>query len=150
MNGFLSINCSFVFPNDTKYPSIPCYVDKTTTVYPLHGDSFLTGPEYLLAKRQGAKFDIKSAFYIPPKEQLDGISGKKTILKPFYPLFKDIQAKRREFPKGHFLNAMYKEIGNGIYGNVCRGMSNKKVFDSLSNTSVSVTATQLSNPIIGS
>lgn len=150
MTGFLSVNCSFVFPKNTKYPSIPCYVDKTTTVYPLKGSSFVTGPEFLLAKRQGAVFQIKSAFYIAPKEQLDPTTNDMVTLKPFKELFKEIQARRKQYPKGHFLNTMYKEIGNGIYGNVCRGISNKKVFDSLSKNSVSVTATSLSNPIIGS
>ena len=150
MTGFLSVNCSFVFPEDTKYPSIPCYVDKTTTVYPLRGSSFVTGPEFLLAKQQGAIFQIKSAFYIAPKEQLDTTTNEMVTLKPFKELFKEIQRKRKEYPKGHFLNAMYKEIGNGIYGNVCRGISNKKVFDSLSKNTVSVKATSLSNPIIGS
>ena len=56
---------------------------------------------------------------------------------------KDIQGLRRQHKKGTVLNAMYKEIGNGIYGNVCRGMSNKKVFDSLSKQTQTVTATNL-------
>lgn len=39
------------FPLMLNTPSIPCYVDKTTTVYPLKGTAFLTGPEFLLAKK---------------------------------------------------------------------------------------------------
>jgi len=45
---------------------------------------------------------------------------------------------------------MYKEIGNGIYGNVCRGISNKQNFDSITKQSVRVKATTLSNPRIAS
>jgi len=44
MTGYLFVNCKFKFPTEVKYPSIPCYIDKTTTVYPLSGSSFLTGP----------------------------------------------------------------------------------------------------------
>jgi len=67
MDGFISINCDFSFPETVKYPSIPCYVDNTTTVYPISGNAFLTGPEFLLARKQGAEFTIKNAFYIAPK-----------------------------------------------------------------------------------
>jgi len=148
MTGYLIVNCDFTFPHDTKFPSIPCYIDKTTTVYPLTGSTFLTGPEFLLAKAQGATFDIKSAFYIHPKSK--PISNKREIIKPFYSIIKNIQKMRREYPKGHVKNAMYKEIGNGIYGNVCRGISNKMNFDSLTKKSFRVTATNLSNPILAS
>jgi hypothetical protein len=98
-----------------------CYVDKTSTAYPLTGSSFLTDPEYLLARNQGCEFAIKSAFYIHPKEKLNNITNEMETIKPFYKIFKDIQASRRNFPKGHLNNMLYKEIGNGIYGNVCRG-----------------------------
>ncbi len=49
------VNCDFEFPSNVKYPSILCYVDKTTTTYPLKGTAFLTGPEILLAKKQTKK-----------------------------------------------------------------------------------------------
>jgi hypothetical protein len=50
LTGYIIINGDFQFPESVKYPSIPCYVDKGTTIYPLEGDAFLTGPEYILAK----------------------------------------------------------------------------------------------------
>ena len=55
LKGYLIVICELEFPEDVKYPSIPCYIDKTTTVYPLKGSSFITGPEYNLALRQGCK-----------------------------------------------------------------------------------------------
>lgn len=58
-----------------KYPSIPCYVDKTTTIYPLKGSSFITGPEYNLALRQGCNIEVKSAFYISSP------GGKEKLVK---------------------------------------------------------------------
>jgi hypothetical protein len=41
-NGYLIVNTKFEFPESVKYPSIPCYIDKTTTVYPLSGEAYLT------------------------------------------------------------------------------------------------------------
>ena len=40
--GYLIVNTKFEFPENVKYPSIPCYIDKTTTVYPQSGEAFLT------------------------------------------------------------------------------------------------------------
>jgi hypothetical protein len=73
-----------------------------------------------------------------------------TPMKPFYEIFKNIQGKRREFPKGTINNLLYKEMGNSIYGNVVRGMSDKKSFDSLTKKMFRVKATELSNPILAS
>lgn len=154
LRGYLIVNADFEFPKSVKYPSIPCYIDKTTTVYPLTGSCFVTGPEYWLALRQGCKFSIKSAFYIQPKEKtkFNNITKEKEVypMKPFHAIIKDVQSKRREHPKGTVLNMLYKEMGNGIYGNVVRGMSNKKNFDSLTKQNIRVTATELSNPILAS
>jgi hypothetical protein len=153
LKGYLIVNAHFNFPKNVKYPSIPCYIDKTTTVYPLNGDNaFLTGPEYWLAKQQGCEFKIISAFYIHPKTSTTYIAGEKTevITKPFFEIFKDIQAKRREYPKGTLYNLLYKEMGNSIYGNVVRGISNKMNFDTLTGKMFRVTGTELSNPILAS
>jgi hypothetical protein len=148
LTGYLIMNGEFQFPSNVKYPSIPCYVDKTTTVYPLAGTCFLTGPEYLLALHQGCNILIKSAFYIPPKEKYNIDKVKHEVIKPFHGIIKNVQALRREFPKGHINNMLYKEMGNGMYGNIVRGISNKKQFDSLTGLNSRVTATELSNPIL--
>jgi hypothetical protein len=73
-----------------------------------------------------------------------------TSIKPFNTIIKEIQSKRREFPKGHNLNLLYKEMGNSIYGNVVRGISNKRSFEPKSGKMlrVSATATELSNPVL--
>lgn len=152
LNGYYSINGTFTFPSSVKYPSIPCYIDSTATVYPLQGKSILTGPEYLLAKNQGAEVKVKSVFYIPPsitKRRIGGIEVSSPI-KPFCSIIKDIQTKRSEHQKGTVLNLLYKEMGNSIYGNVVRGMSNKKSFDTKSGKMLRVGATEISNPILAS
>lgn len=152
MKGYLILNGSFKFPANTKYPSIPCYIDKTTTVYPLQGKALISGPEYVLAKSQKCKFTFSSAFHIPATEikKTVGFVDVSIPVQPFYKIIKDIQIKRREYPKGHFMNALYKELGNGIYGNVVRGISNKKSFDTKSGKMFRVSGTELSNPILAS
>lgn len=59
------IHCNFEFDNSVKFPSIGCFIDQTTTVYPLKGTGLLSGAEYLLAKTQGCKFTIIEIVYIP-------------------------------------------------------------------------------------
>lgn len=56
----------FKFPDDVKFPNIPVFVDKDTTVYPLEGEAVLTYAEYLTAQRMGCDFKvIKEIFHIP-------------------------------------------------------------------------------------
>ena len=57
---------------------------------------------------------------------------------------------RRKFPKGHINNLLYKEMGNSIYGNVVRGMSDKKSFDANTGEMFRIKGTELSNPILAS
>jgi hypothetical protein len=127
-------------------------VDKTTTVYPLEGQALLTGPEYLLAKNQGCEIKIKTAYYTPATEVDVKVGGKCMTVQvfPFQEIINELQAKRRDFPKGHIMNSLYKELGNSIYGNVVRGISNKKSFDSKTGKMNRVSGTELSNPILAS
>ena len=148
--GYLIVNCDFSFKPEVKYPSIPCYVDKNTTVYPLNGSTFITGPEFYLAKTQGCEFNIKSAFYINQKEKINVFNNKLEPVKPFHQIIKDLQSLRKKYPKKHINNLLYKELGNGLYGNIVRGMANKKQYDSITKQMSRVNATPLSNPILAS
>ena len=144
------IKCNFRFPESVKYPSIPVYVDKTSTVYPLEGEgSVLTGSEYLLAKAQGCEFEIDEIYTIPFFE-INESETDSNYLYPFKEIISEIQSKRREHPKGTISNLMYKEIGNSIYGSVVRGMSDKRKYDNKSGKTVRMRAHFLTNPIIAS
>lgn len=84
---------------------------------------------------------------------MDTEEGEKFItapIKPFSGIFEEIQKHRREFAKGTINNYFYKEMGNSIYGNVVRGISNKMSFDCKSGQSFRVSGTALSNPILAS
>jgi hypothetical protein len=152
MNGYLVFNTKFKFPESIKYPSIPVYIDNSTTIYPLQGEAIVSGPEYILARNQKCVFEIKSAFYIPPTEIKVERRGMtiNLITQPFYSIIKSLQTKRREYPKGHIMNSLYKELSNSIYGNVVRGISNKQGFDTKTGQMFRMTGTQLSNPILAS
>src|SRR5947209_11284219 len=150
------IKRKFDFPSATKYPSIPCYLDETTTVYPLEGECLLTGAEYLLAKTQECNIKIDEVFMVPFSSILikngskNGNSFKNYIKKPYFDCIKELQSKRREYEKGTINNALYKEIGNSIYGLVVRGINNKMKFDIKSGKTIRMNSNDLSNPIIAS
>jgi hypothetical protein len=137
---YVIIRCNFVFPSTVKYPSIPCFIDETTTVYPLTGSAILTGSEYILAIKQGASINIDECFYIP-------FSTKK---KPFGRIIKDLQSLRKQYAKGTISNLIYKEMGNSIYGSVVKGMSDKRRFDIKTGKTLRMEGSDLSNPLIAS
>lgn len=138
---YIIIKAKFKFPETVKYPSIPCFADESTTLYPLKGRCTLTGAEYVLALKQGCYLEIEEIFYIP---------FSTSIQTPFKDIIKDVQAKRREYPKGSINNLLYKELGNGIYGSIVRGMSSKKRLDVKSGERRKLGGTVLSNPILAS
>jgi hypothetical protein len=167
---YIIIKVKFSFPESVKYPSIPCYIDESTTVYPLKGEAILIGAEYLLAKNQGCELEIFEIFYIPflkleqidPNDKYDkydtnpesyDIKKKiksRFINRPFENIIKTIQAKRKEFKKGTINNYLYKLMGNSIYGALVRGMGNKQRFDLKTLNTVRVEGNELTNPIIAS
>lgn len=141
---YLIIHADFEFPIETKYPSIPSYIDENCTVYPLKGNCVITGAEYLLALSQNCMFKIFDIYNTPFKD-----SEYKDI-KPFSTIVNLVQEQRREHAKGTISNQMYKEIGNSIYGSVVRGIGNKRKFDIKSQGTVRMHGDELTNPLIAS
>jgi hypothetical protein len=66
---------SFRFPDSVTYPSIPCYSDEVTTVYPLTGKAILTGSEYITARNQGCNMELVGGSIIPFKLRTKNPSG---------------------------------------------------------------------------
>jgi hypothetical protein len=141
---YLIIHADFEFPIDTKYPSIPCYVDDNCTVYPLKGKCVMTGAEYLLALNQNCVLKFYDIFLTPFKV------SEYNEHKPFASILKTVQDQRREYPKGTISNMMYKEIGNSIYGSVVRGIGNKRKYDIRSKGTIRMIGDNLTNPLIAS
>ena len=136
---YLIIHADFEFPEDTKYPSIPCYVDTNCTIYPLKGKCVLTGSEYLLAISQGCVFSFIDIYHTPFR-----------VNKPFSAIISLVQTQRREHKKGTISNLLYKEIGNSIYGSVVRGIGDKRKFDIKSKGTIRMYGDELTNPLIAS
>lgn len=124
------IDCKFRFPADTKYPSILEYINDSAVVFPLEGKAILTGSQYLVAKNQGCVFsDVENIFTIPFKPEENLVEGKSVPLRPFANVLKEVQTQRRKHKKGTMSNLLYKEMGNGLYGSVVRGMANKRKYN---------------------
>lgn len=150
---YIIIKTRFEFNSNVKYPSIPCFMDKDITVYPLNGKAILTGSEYLVARNIGCKFSISDIYFIPFKTNklAKGEKGENLLsYQPFKDCIKELQALRREHPKGSVDNLIYKAIGNSLYGLITKGISNKTKMDYNTNTKVRIRGNELSNPIMSS
>jgi hypothetical protein len=69
---------------------------------------------------------------------------------PFRDVITDLQHERAKHPKGTISNLLYKEMGNSIYGAVCRGMTHKVRYDIKTDRMVRMESSEISNPILGS
>jgi hypothetical protein len=144
---YIIMKVKFKFKAKTKFPSIPVQIDETTSVYPLEGEAILTGAEYLLAKSQKCELKISEIYYLP----FERTKKERTIInRPFKGIIKELQSKRRQYPKGTIGNYLYKEMANSGYGNTARGISNKKKFDIKTGRTLRMESSELSNPIIAS
>ncbi|KAI1430456.1 hypothetical protein GGR50DRAFT_702051, partial [Xylaria sp. CBS 124048] len=162
---YLILEVDFTFKEGTKYPCIPTRVDDDVDIYPLKGTSIITGSEYLVALSMGCKLYVKGGVIIPfkrlvePKEKGKEREKDKPkslddlllgYIAPFRDIVKDLQKKRRQYPKKTFFNYMYKEIGNSIYGQTSMGLSGKRAYSPRTNTYEPVDGGFLSNPILAS
>ncbi|KAG0121864.1 hypothetical protein HOY82DRAFT_544419, partial [Tuber indicum] len=157
LDGYSALNVQFNLPGEINFPPIPVSVDKNITVYPLQGESLITGLEYLSAKNilnavleqipkhQRSSYFIKVVWgsYIPFNNDY----------KPFENTIKDLQENRRLYKKLHgkksAMELIYKDLGNMLYGKTVMGLSNKRKYDARTRLMKSMAGTDLSNPIIG-
>jgi hypothetical protein len=156
-NSYTALRIKFNLPKSIKYPPIPVQLDKSITIYPLSGESLITGLEYQSAMNilnqelrnmkgiQRNEFYIKIIYgsYIPFKKDES----------PFYNVINDLQANRRIHRKltgkGSAMERIYKDLGNMLYGKVVCGISNKRNFNSRTNQMSTLKGNFISNPIIG-
>lgn len=163
---YIILEVKYKFNKDVKYPCIPSRVDDNVDIYPLEGESTITGLEYLVARSMGCHIVVKDGVMIPFKRYLSEAEKKREKLllpsnkdklkidlnyvSPYSRIMKVLQAKRRKYPKKTFYNYLYKEIGNSIYGQVAMGISGKKSFDVKTNQHLAIEGGELSNPILAS
>lgn len=154
---YITLDVKFEFPKGTKYPCIPTRVDEYVDIYPLEGESVITGPEYLVAISMGCDIYVKEGVLIPfkvyksEKENKDANEDNTfDYVSPFRQIISELQQKRRAHPKKTFYNYMYKEIGNSIYGLIAMGLSGKTSYDAKTKSYLRVDGGILSNPILAS
>jgi hypothetical protein len=140
------------------FPPIPVQLDKKLSIYPLQGESLITGLEYLSAvnilnqELRNIKGIQRNKYYI---KIISGtfIPFDTNKNSPFYPVINDLQENRRKWRnltgKKSAMERIYKDLGNMLYGKVVCGISNKRSYDSRLLQMKSMTGGFLSNPIIG-
>jgi len=162
---YTALRVKFCLPSNVLYPPIPVSLDKNITIYPLSGESTITGLEFASAKnilnsalnelalggedlkvlQKNYFINIISGTYIPFKEK--GYS-------PFYPVINDLQSKRRLYAKldgkKSAMERIFKDLGNMLYGKVVCGISNKRSYDSRLMQMISMQPGFITNPMVGS
>lgn len=138
LEGFWAVTGSITFNEDVKYPNLPCLIDNENFAYTSTvKNQTYTGMEIYLANKMGARIRISSATRV----------GWNKSVRPFGCL-KIVQAKRKEFPKSHIMNKLYKLIGNAMYGITAQGISNRMIYSTETNSTKRIKGTRYSNPLI--
>jgi hypothetical protein len=162
-DAFTALRIKFKFPDSIKFPPIPVSLDKNITIYPLEGESLITGLEYISAKNilnqalyilSTTKFikidDLKKKYFI---KIIHGINIPFEKEKPFFPVINELQENRRRWKKatgkGSAMERIYKDLGNMLYGKTVCGISQKPMFDSRHEQMKALQGSNLTNPIIG-
>jgi len=116
----------FEFPADLKYPCIPFYdVNGHGLINTLKGSTYASHPEVFLAVKLGAKITAQK-WIIPKTTNIYSLKG----------IFTDLTNKRNKLKNEFGIKSpqeqLQKLINNSGYGNLARGLSDKKGY-SLSN-----------------
>lgn len=125
---------TFTFPDDTAYPCLPVRVNSSLS-FPLTGESFCTGHELEVAIALNAEITIKEGLYIPWKDD-------RRIFEPFSSM---VKKERNKHLKGSYMERLWKEIGNSLYGKLAQGVKDKNVFDIQSKQSTKLPMCELTN-----
>jgi hypothetical protein len=170
LRSYSAFKIKFALPTEVKYPPFPVTLDESITIYPLSGETLVTGLELLAGRtilnktidrfmlsKDDFKIEILYGSYIPFKiETKETPSGPVTALaySPFKDLISELQEKRRQWKKatgkGSAMERIYKDLGNMLYGKIVCGISNKKVYDARTLVMKTMIGNDLSNPILGS
>jgi hypothetical protein len=100
-----------------------------------------------LGKTDWQKYKSKA---FPPSEYFGQSLEKIFQDMPFREVISELQSERRKHPKGTISNLLYKEMGNSIYGSVCKGLSHKVRYDIKTDRMVRMEANEIANPILAS
>jgi len=65
LRSYTALKIKFVFPSSIKYPNLPVRLDFSSIIFPLSGETFCTGLEFLLAMRLNCEIAIIGGVHIP-------------------------------------------------------------------------------------
>jgi len=65
LKSFTGLKIKFLFPSNTLYPNLPVRLDFSSIIFPLEGETFCTGSEFLLAMRLKCEITILGGVHIP-------------------------------------------------------------------------------------
>jgi hypothetical protein len=134
----------FRFPDDCRYPCLPVMADdQRGLVYPMRGETCATSPEIALALHLGAEIEILHGVVIP--WVLQGLNRPK----PFEGVISELTNRRRQHPDGSFENAMYKDLGNTLYGKTVQGVRGKKAYNTKTDAHEPIGKSKITNIFIG-
>lgn len=114
--GFVEVE--FEFPPDTRYPTLPVRTDNGL-IFPLKGLSCCAAPELFVARKLGAKLDIKHGVIVPTNNST----------RIFGDFIKDCINKRMTAGSKTLEGLFWKEISNSTYGKTAQGLHEKRVYD---------------------
>jgi hypothetical protein len=137
----------FSFPAGTRYPSLPVRAPGGRgLVYPMTGETYVTGPELVVAMGQGADIEVMHGLVAP-------FTG---TWRPFADFSKQIASIRARYPKKSALELAAKEIGNSLYGKTAQGVDGMRgtggggarVFSSRTGETVTLPPSAITSPLM--
>jgi hypothetical protein len=131
--GFAQVR--FSFPDGTRFPCLPVCTP-FGLIFPLTGISDCCSPEIYLAVKMGARLEIVTGLVVP----CDPLNP------PFLPFIQHCTRERISHPKGSFEEALWKDVGNGLYGKLAQGLMMKRCYDSRSDAYAVLPPSRITNP----
>jgi len=101
--------------------------------------AWATAPEIVLALSLGAEITVHHGVIIP------WVKGSPHI---FEPVIKDLMVRREQHAKGSLQNALYKLLGNGLYGKTCQGLAGNIAFDTRADVHKEIPESRITNPFL--
>lgn len=99
IKSFTALKIKFKFPETVKYPNLPVRLDFSTIVFPLQGETFCTGHEFILAMKLKCAIEILGGVFIPfvsktekPKQE----KNRSETIKVKDKIFTEIEAEYQE------------------------------------------------------
>jgi hypothetical protein len=146
-NSYAVFKINFEFPENVIYPNIPISIGKSATIFPLKGQNALASNYDLkVAKDNNCKYTVIDGYIIPYVKDKKG-----NVIRPFLKVLSEWAILRKEAKAvgNRVLDLLYKLLGNGLYGQICTGLNNKRTFDARLGIMRDNSYSRSTNPIIG-